>query len=119
MSQESNDISRSGRFILHFQIQSLLESLTNVSASNSEITSVTREVVRKVRNDMLKITSGTSIESIPEINDDVTSADLLIIVALLNGTSKSFLSEEELATLASRTKAFIGGVAKAKETFGI
>lgn len=117
--KQDQDIHRSHRFSLHYQLESLTKSLVAISTSNAEITDLTRNVVRKVRKDLLELINGSAVDAIPEVGDGSTAADLLMIVSILSGTSQSFLTEQEVETIASRAASFLGGVIKAKEAVGI
>jgi hypothetical protein len=113
-----SDIKRSHRFGLHVQLETMLLSLQTVVTAGSPISDVSRDAIRKLRNDSLLLVTGPVVAEIPAVTEDSTAADLLAIVSLLAGTSRSFLTSKEIETFADQAAGWIGKVVAAKSAFG-
>jgi hypothetical protein len=94
MSEKS--ISRSERFVMHFQLTHLVEALrtllqTDVGESPSAVT-----LLNKLQLDSKTLTQGRCMEGLPTIQKDASVAELFILASNLEAISRSFLTPEEI-----------------------
>lgn len=87
--------TRSHEFILSFQLDGVCEAMRLMISRGLDPGSVTRRVLKALRDDFVQRCSGKAIDLIPEITDNTAPDDLYVIAELLRATNLSFLSQEE------------------------
>jgi len=55
------------------------------------------QILKKLRDDWSSITTGKSLENLPEINDNLSAVDLLAMAETLRATALSFVNPDEFA----------------------
>jgi hypothetical protein len=87
---------RSVGFIASFQMDALCAVLRELVLHGIEPGPATRGVLKSLRDEFVDKSSGTPIERIPEVSDDVGTSDLYAIAELVRATNMAFLTPEEM-----------------------
>jgi hypothetical protein len=115
MAKPPENIVRSQRFTLAFQLEGLCEGLRRAVASGQRPDPLAIMLTRKLWADVQKIVQSPAIEGFPEIRDDASSAGLLVMADVLNATLKSFLNADEVKGFAESAATWLGLAAGAKD----
>jgi hypothetical protein len=87
--------TRSNNFVASFQIEALCQSLRTLAANRLEPGSAARGVLRSLRDGFVKSGTGTTVQHIPDVGDECSLADLIVIAELLRVSMIAFLTPEE------------------------
>jgi len=88
--------TRSEEFIADFQLEALCRSLRTMIGAHVEPGPQSRQVLQSLRDEYVARVRGKSPERIPQVTDDTSAADLLMIAELVLATVKAFLTPEEI-----------------------
>lgn len=100
MNTESTDgrwIHRSGLFIVASQLEGLCQALRVTVSHGLPTGTATVTMLKKLQNDFLSFSTGRSLQNFPDINNDLSPVDILVIAETLRMTVLSFLSPDELS----------------------
>jgi hypothetical protein len=90
-------IHRSGLFIISFQLDGLCTALRYTVPAGLQPAAGTVALLRKLYDDYASISTKRQLAGFPDINDDLSSVDLLSVAETLRSTVLAFLSPDELA----------------------
>ena len=88
--------TRSIEFIAQFQVESICQSLRTMIHARVEPGQQTRRVLQSLRDELVARCTGKPSERIPQVTDDTSSSDLLMIAELVRATGIAFLTPEEI-----------------------
>lgn len=87
---------RSLEFVASFQMDAVCAVLRELVLHGIEPGPATRAVLKSLRDEFVNRTSGSVIDRIPEVSDDVGISDLYAIAELVRATNTAFLTPEEV-----------------------
>ncbi len=92
-------IARTDRFVLAAQLAAFCTGLRIAVQVQATHGKVGVALLRKFREDLVRIVQGSPAAGLPTIDDDVSTVDLLLIAEALRGTIGAFLSPEEVVEI--------------------
>jgi hypothetical protein len=93
--ENSEQINRSGLFILSFQLEGLCAALRHTVPHGLPPSRATIALLRKLYDDFDDLHTGRAIERFPTIDDALSPVDVLAIAETLRSTVVAFLTPEE------------------------
>lgn len=93
--ENANIIDRSALFILACQSEGLCCSLRQTVPNGLSHGPGTVSMLKKLLNDFDSLSSGKPVENFPEINESLSSTDLLTIAEVVRSSILAFLTPEE------------------------
>lgn len=87
--------TRSNNFVASFQIEAICHALRPLVLGGIEPGPVARKTLRILRDGFVGGGSGTTVELIPEVTDELSPADLLVTAEILRVSMIAFLTPEE------------------------
>ena len=90
-------IDRTGFSIVSFQLEGLCQALRATVPNGLSPGAGTVQILRKLRDDWASITTGKSLQNLPEIDGELSAVDLLAMAETLRATALSFMSPDEFA----------------------
>ncbi len=91
----TNDTSRSNNFVASFQVEGLCQAIRALVLQGIDPGPAARQALRGLRDVFVAVGKGATIKLIPEVDDDSSPADLLVIAEVLRTTMIAFLTPEE------------------------
>ena len=97
LTDNSGQIERRASFMLAYQLEGFVESVSQLTSNGVALGSVTRQWLRDLINGAKTIGSGRSFEILPSISDELADADVAVIAATLRSTILAFLTPDEMS----------------------
>jgi hypothetical protein len=89
-------ISRRGLFIVSFQAEGVCLALRLVLQTGAPVSAPTRVIVAKLRSDFQSlIANGRVAEGLPEVSEDMGTAELLTLAEIIRMSVLCFLTPDE------------------------
>jgi hypothetical protein len=87
--------NRSNLFIASFQVEGLCTALRATTAVGGQPGPATLELLKSLRDAIVSVGSGLTVEHLPEVTNEMNSYDVLTTAEVLRTTILAFLSPEE------------------------
>lgn len=89
--------SRSGPFVLHFQLQGFCNALRLALQCGHKPGATSFQVFAKLHTEWRNQATGRQIEDFPELDANASAADLLVVAETLLASSLAFLTPEQIS----------------------
>lgn len=88
--------NRSNLFVASFQIEGLCSALRMTVASGAKPGPAALELLKSLRDALVRTDTGLIIEHLPNVNDDMDPHDVLATAEVVRTTILAFLTSEEV-----------------------
>ena len=92
---EPKPIERSALLMLAFQLEGICTGLKLCIDSQIAPGDKVKQLISNVRNDVIEMSSGNTMDNIPDLEGEITLADLVILAETLRSTVMAFLTPVE------------------------
>ena len=92
---DGKTIDRTGFSIIALQLEGFCHALRATIPHGLNPGPATIQILKKLRDDWASITTGKSLENLPEIDDKLTPVDVLALAETLRATALSFMEPDE------------------------
>ena len=88
--------SRSGPFVLHFQLQGFCNALRFALQCGQQPEAATFLLFAKLHEEWRRQATGRQVEDFPVLDPNASAADLLVVAETLLASSLAFLTPEQI-----------------------
>lgn len=89
-------ITRGGIWIISFQLEGLCAGLRALVPGGIDPGPASYRILRKLRDEWKSLSTGKAMEDLPDIDEKLSPAELLVLAETIRATVLSFMTPEEL-----------------------